>query len=106
MNGFYDFKKIALMRIRKLEYKVKILTLQINELLKKEKITNEWLSNSRERNAKILAENFKLKKLIAGYEKKDREGDLTATVAYIQMEMPKGLNKNPIKNFSVCVVKP
>jgi len=106
MNGFYDLKKIALMRIKKLEYKVKILTQQINELLKKEKITNEWLSNSRARNAKILAENFKLKKIIAGHEKKGKEGDLTSTVEDIQMEMPKGLNKNPIKNSSVCVVKP
>lgn len=96
MNGFEDFKKEVLKKIKQLQYQIKKLTQQNDELLKTNKIVNEWLNISRSQNTKLIAENFKFKKIIAGQKRKIKDECLAETDE--EMEMPKSLEKNKIIN--------
>jgi uncharacterized iron-regulated protein len=91
MNEINDFKKEIFKKIKELQYKIKKL-LQLNdELLKKNIVVTDMLNNSRSRNAKVLAENFKLKKIIVGQKRKIEEDGFVETDE--EMEMPLFLNK-------------
>ena len=95
MNGFDDFKKEVLKKIKQLQYQIKKLTQRNDELMKTNKIVNEWLNISRSRNAKLLGENSQLKKIIAGQKRKIKDECLVVTDT--EMEMPKLLKKEIIR---------
>jgi hypothetical protein len=104
MNGIDDFKNEVLKKIKKLQYQIKKLTQLNHDLMKKNKIVNDWLSDSRSRNAEVLAENFALKKIIAGQKRKiTDEGFVECDEA---MEMPKGLTKNEVITVIGSKIKP
>ena len=95
MNGFDDFKKEVLKKIKKLQYQIKKLNQQNDELIKTNKIVNEWLNISRSRNATLLAENFQLKKIIAGQKRKIKDECIAVTNE--EVEMPQFLQKVTIR---------
>ena len=99
MNGFDDFKKEVLKKIKQLQYTIKKLTQRNDELSKTNKIINEWLNISRSQNTKLIAENFHFKKIIAGQKRKIKDECLVETDE--EMEMPKGLEKTTITNNKI-----
>jgi hypothetical protein len=105
MNGFEGFKKEVLKKIKKFQYQIKQLTQLNDDLMKKNKTVNDWLCDSRTRNAKVLAENFALKKIIAGYKRKVREGDF-CEIEEAEIEMPNFLDQTNIINIRKSKVKP
>tara|TARA_R110002167_G_scaffold366400_1_gene595775 strand:- start:4555 stop:4863 length:309 start_codon:yes stop_codon:yes gene_type:complete len=90
MNGFDDFKKEVLKKIKQLQYTIKKLTQHNDELTKTNKIVNEWLNISRSQNTKLIAENFHFKKIIAGQKRKIKDECLLEK--NVSMEMPKSIN--------------
>ena len=101
MNGFDDFKKEVLKKIKQLQYTIKKLTQHNDELTKTNKVINEWLNISRSQNTKLIAENFHLKKIIAGQKRKIKDECFVETEA--EMEMPNGLEKI---NMKTIIIKP
>jgi regulator of replication initiation timing len=101
MNGFDDFKKEILKKIKQLQYTIKKLTQRNDELTKTNKIINEWLNISRSQNTKLIAENFHFKKIIAGQKRKIKDECLVETDE--EMEMPKGLGKTSAKGKKIKI---
>ena len=95
MNRFDCFKKEVLKKIKQLQYTIKKLTQRNDELSKSNKIVNEWLNISRSQNTKLIAENFKLKKIIAGQKRKIKE--MYIVEINEELEMPKLLKKEIIR---------
>ena len=95
MNGFDDFKKEVLKKVKQLQYQIKKLTQQNDELIKTNKIVNEWLNISRSQNTKLIAENFQLKTIIAGQKRKIKE--MYIVEINKELEMPKLLKKEIIR---------
>ena len=101
MNGFDDFKKEILKKIKQLQYTIKKLAQRNDELTKTNKIVNEWLNISRSQNTKLIAENFHFKKIIAGQKRKIKDECLVETDE--EMEMPKGLEKTSVKGKKIKI---
>jgi regulator of replication initiation timing len=99
MNGFDDFKKEVLKKIKQLQYTIKKLTQHNDELTKTNKILNEWLNISRSQNTKLITENFHFKKIIAGQKRKIKDDCLVETDA--EMEMPNGLEKVSVRGNKI-----
>lgn len=104
MNEINDFKKAALKKIKELQYKNKKLIQLTDELTKQNKIVNNWLSISRSQNTKLISENFKFKKIIAGQKRKIIDEGFVETDQ--EIEMPKSIKPNNKTDISSDIVKP